>query len=606
MRVNCGFEWHVQLDTGKLFCRCESRMHDDDNFKEIKRILKPSFGESGKVDVSAAFEGQKYKKIVYRFFKDTNCLVDLDEEPPHDLDNDALRTAVYMANALGSDIFKNLIFMRKTIVDGSNTTGFQRTGIIGLNGDFKCGDRTIPISTISLEEDSARKISESESEIIYNIDRLGIPLVEIATGVFEADENEAKEIAMEFGKFTRLFRVRRGIGTIRQDVNLSIEGGSRVELKGFQNIREMDKVISNEAQRQKTLGEIQKEKGYLVDNLEDLEFTDVVGLLIHSQSKLVGNALAKNKAISAMRLEGFSGLFGKYVCENKRFGGEVSDYLKVKLGYGIVHSDELPAYGISEDEKAAISEKLGCKEKDAFVMSIHDAGRENDIISAIAERVKSLLEKVPSEVRLVQDDNTTKFLRPMGGEHRMYVETDLPILQIPDEMMKEAADYKGLTVDVIKEKYGLNDEAIDKLISINKLQDGIKLNKKLGLGFNIIVGVMVEDVRYIKRKFGFNVNGLEIEYILERIADNTIAKDSPRFIMELMALGKASGAKDAIEKYHLNKMNRKDLEAGIRDLIKTANITRPDTIITNLRDRLGHSFDAGEAYELLTEILKNG
>ena len=188
----------------------------------------------------------------------------------------------------------------------------------------------------------------------------------------------------------------------------------------------------------------------------------------------------------------------------------------------------------------------------------------------------------------------------------MYVETDLPILQIPDEMMKEAADYKGLTVDVIKEKYGLNDEAIDKLISINKLQDGIKLNKKLGLGFNIIVGVMVEDVRYIKRKFGFNVNGLEIEYILERIADNTIAKDSPRFIMELMALGKASGAKDAIEKYHLNKMNRKDLEAGIRDLIKTANITRPDTIITNLRDRLGHSFDAGEAYELLTEILKNG
>ncbi len=607
MKIKCGFEWHVQLDTGKLFCRCEPSIHDDTGFREIVRTLKPSFGESGKVDVSAAFEGDRYRRITYRFFEDTDCLVDIDEEPPHDVDSDALRTAVYVSSALGSRIPENLIFMRKTIVDGSNPTGFQRTAVVGLGGSFLSGGRKIPISSISLEEDSARKVSESASETVYNLDRLGIPLVEIATDVLETDEREAKEIALEFGRFTRLFPVRRGIGTIRQDVNLSVEGGSRVELKGFQNIREMDKAIANEAARQNSLIAIQKEKSYLTDNLAGLEAKNINEVFSgYEGSKLIKNALSANKTISAAKLEGFASVLGAYVCENKRFGGEISDYLKVKTGYGIIHSDELPAYGIDQDRKDAISKKLGCGDKDAFFFSIHDAGKEDSIMTAVSERIKNLLNGVPSEVRLVQDDNTTRFLRPVGGEHRMYVETDLPILKLDEKTISSAKGYSGLTVDSVKKKYGMTDEFLDKLISVNRLQEAIRAHEKLGLGFNTIVGVMVEDYRYTKRKFGFGVPDSDVEFLLEGVAKNRIAKDAPRFIMELMALGKARTAADAVEKYGLKKMGRKELESAVRKLVKAAKITRPDTVITNLRDRLGHSFDAGEAYEILSKVLKNG
>ena len=253
MKIKCGFEWHVQIDSGKLFCRCKSEIKENKGYEEIKRLIRPSFGEEGRIDVSAEFEGMKTRKITYKLFEDTDCLVDIDEEPPHEIDESALSTGVNLSCALNSYLLKNLVFMRKTIVDGSNTTGFQRTAILAVNGEFPFMDKKIKIDTISIEEDSARKETENGHETVYFLDRIGIPLIEIATGIIDTDENEAKEIAMQFGKFTRLFNVKRGIGTIRQDVNLSIEGGKRVELKGFQNIREMDKVILNEARRQQSL-----------------------------------------------------------------------------------------------------------------------------------------------------------------------------------------------------------------------------------------------------------------------------------------------------------------------------------------------------------------
>jgi glutamyl-tRNA(Gln) amidotransferase subunit E len=606
MKVKCGFEWHVQLDGGKLFCRCKPVMHDENTCDfEVKRLLRPSFGESGRIDQSAKFEAETNKNITYKVFLDSDCLVDLDEEPPHEPDHKALETAFEMANALDTTLFKNLIFMRKTIVDGSNTSGFQRTATIGEGGKFRVAKHDIGISSISIEEDSARKDEEDAKHVVYKLDRLGIPLVEISTEVIETNETEAKEIALAFGRFTRLFDVRRGIGTIRQDVNLSIEGGSRVELKGFQNIREVDKAILNEAKRQAALIAIKKEKAYLLEDLDSARIMDISEVLKNSQSSIIMNAPSKGKGVFGIRLVGFKGVLGTELIENKRFGTEVGDYLRVKENGGIIHSDELPAYGITEEEKKAVWKKLECTGDDAFLFSICESSKQLDVKEAIKTRIKELLTSVPSEVRAVNADNTTSFLRPLGGKDRMYVETDLPIVPVDKKTLEKAEEFKGFNADSLKEKYDLGEEHLNLLIGVNKLNTAIKIKKKTRLPFSTIISVLVDDYRYIKRRFGLDLSDHEMESVLSDIAEDTIAKDASRFIFESIALGKGKTIQEIIKKYDLKKKGRKTLESAIKKLLSSAKFDS-DTLITNLRDKFGFSFEAREAYEIASKLLKNG
>ena len=603
MKIKCGFEWHVQIDSGKLFCRCKSEIKENKGYEEIKRLIRPSFGEEGRIDVSAEFEGMKTRKITYKLFEDTDCLVDIDEEPPHEIDESALSTGVNLSCALNSYLLKNLVFMRKTIVDGSNTTGFQRTAILAVNGEFPFMDKKIKIDTISIEEDSARKETENGHETVYFLDRIGIPLIEIATGIIDTDENEAKEIAMQFGKFTRLFNVKRGIGTIRQDVNLSIEGGKRVELKGFQNIREMDKVILNEARRQQSLIKIKNESGYLAKNL-DGKTTDIKEVFNGTESNLVKNAVKNGKSIAGIKLEGLKGILGTYICENKRFGGEISDYLKVKLNYGIIHSDELPAYGITEDVKKSIAKKLGCGENDAFLFSICDRGYEEKTMETVKERIKNLLNDVPSEVRLVQEDNTTRFLRPMGGKDRMYVETDLPIIEIDSKTLEDGKNYIGMTVDSIKDSLGISDEFLDQLISARKLDEAMYLNKKTGLPFSIIIQIAVEEWKYIKRKFGVEINSSGMEDLLEKIKEGKIVRDAARVIMEEIALFGKQNIEEIIKNKKLEKRSESELKDEIKKLVRDGKIEKIDSLIVNLKDRIGITFEAKDAYRIASEIIK--
>ncbi len=603
MKIKCGFEWHVQIDSGKLFCRCKSEIKDDKDFKEIKRTIRPSFGEEGRIDTSAEFEGEKMKTILYKFFDDTDCLVDVDEEPPHEVDNDALSTAVNISCALDTYILKDIVFMRKTIVDGSNTTGFQRTATLAVNGKFKFRDKNIKIDTVSIEEDSARKENEAGNQITYFLDRIGIPLVEIATGIIDTDENEAKDIAMEFGKFTRLFNVKRGIGTIRQDVNLSIEGGKRVELKGFQNIREMDKVILNEAKRQESLIKIKKDFSYLAEGIRK-DYSNIEEVVSTSDSNILKNAIKIGKKIVGIRLINMKGLLGTYICEGKRFGGEISDYLKIKLGYGIIHSDELPAYGINEKIKQDIAKKLGCLEDDSFLFSICDSGYEDKVIDTIIERIKSLLADVPSEVRLVQSDNTTRFLRPMGGKDRMYVETDLPIVHINRDILEKGKKYANLTVDSLKESLGISDEYLDQLISARKLDEAVEMNKKLGIDFGIIIQIAVENWKFIKRKFGVEIKTETIESIIKEVKNGRITKEGALALMENMALGDIYDVEKIIEDKKLEKVSRDRLSEEVKKLMHDGKLEKIDSLIINLKDRLGPTFEAKDAYEIATEMTK--
>ncbi len=253
LKFKSGLEIHQQLDTNKLFCNCSSVLRSDEPDLIATRRLHAVAGEKGEVDIAAQYQASLKKEFVYEFYKDNNCLVELDEEPPREINREALKIALQIAILLNCKVFPIAQIMRKTVIDGSNTSGFQRTVLIAYGGFVETSYGKVKIDTICLEEDSARKISEDNNKIIYKLDRLGIPLIEIATAPEIKSPEQARETALHIGEILRSCKVKRGIGTIRQDINISIHGEKRVELKGVQDMKIFVKIIENEVLRQKKL-----------------------------------------------------------------------------------------------------------------------------------------------------------------------------------------------------------------------------------------------------------------------------------------------------------------------------------------------------------------
>lgn len=254
--LKVGLEIHQQLDTGKLFCSCPSEIRDDAPDKTIKRVLRASAGETGDVDIAARAEMEKQKYFVFEYYEDTNCLVELDEEPPHPINTVALAIVLQIARMVDADVVDEVHIMRKTVVDGSNVSGFQRTALVARNGnmdvEFDDGNKSrIAVDTLCLEEDAARIINKEKDFDTYRLDRLGIPLIELATGPDMHTPQQVKEVAAYIGMLLRSTgKVKRGLGTIRQDVNVSIIDGARAEIKGVQDLRLLDKVVELEVVRQ--------------------------------------------------------------------------------------------------------------------------------------------------------------------------------------------------------------------------------------------------------------------------------------------------------------------------------------------------------------------
>src|SRR3989338_6455224 len=251
--LKSGLEIHQQLDVGKLFCNCPSILRQDAPDFVIKRKLHAVAGESGEIYKAAAFEAAKEKEFVYEAYNDTTCLVELDEEPPHAINQDALKIALQISLLLNCEIIPVTQIMRKTVIDGSNTSGFQRTLLIARNGYIETPEGRVGIQSIALEEDAARIIRQEGNAVVYRLDRLGIPLIEIATFPDIKTPQQAREAALHLGEILRACKVKRGIGTIRQDVNMSIKGGERIEIKGVQEPALIEKTIINETERQKIL-----------------------------------------------------------------------------------------------------------------------------------------------------------------------------------------------------------------------------------------------------------------------------------------------------------------------------------------------------------------
>ncbi len=451
--LKVGIEIHQQLDTKhKLFCYCPTIQRDvsESNF-EFFRYLRLKKSEIGEEDRAAKEEVARSKKFIYKAY-DTTCLVEADEEPPRELNLEALKIAIQIAKMLNMEFVDEVHVMRKIVIDGSNTTGFQRTALVAFDGYIDAGDR-VRIATLCLEEEACRKIEDRGDSVIYSLDRLGIPLVEIGTYPDIKTPQQAKEVAAKLGMILRSTgKVKRGLGTIRQDVNISIRDGARVEIKGVQTLDILDKIVEYEVIRQINLLKIRdelKERNASVVK----KVVDVTDVFKNTKSKVIKRA----KCVKAILLKGFAGLVGREIQPGRRLGTEFADIAKMFGLGGIFHTDELPAYGISEQEVEMLRNAVGAEENDAVVMAAGDAVRVERALQRIAERAEYCLIGVPEETRKANEDGTTSYMRPLPGAARMYPETDVPAVKITEEMLD--VEIPELIEDRAKrysEKYGLS------------------------------------------------------------------------------------------------------------------------------------------------------
>ena len=271
--LKCGIEIHQQLKGRKLFSNVDSKLNSNNPDRKIKRNLRKSSNEYGKEDVAAQYQSKKNLDYFYEIHNNSTSLVELDEEPPKLISKSALETAIKVSKILNCEIIPAVQIMRKTVIDGSNTSGFQRTGIVGINGYINTSKGKVSINSVIIEEDSARRISETKDSVTFRLDRLGIPLIEITTGPDMKDPDHVLEVAKKIGMILRSTNeVMRGIGTIRQDVNISIKNTNRVELKGVQDINSITKIIDNEISRQMEEIKINRKESSHVRNIKS-DFT---------------------------------------------------------------------------------------------------------------------------------------------------------------------------------------------------------------------------------------------------------------------------------------------------------------------------------------------
>lgn len=455
----CGLEIHQQLNTAKkLFCRCPAGIYQrgEDYDAELIRHMRPTLSELGEYDGTALMEFKTRKDIIYRIKDETACTYDIDDTPPFPINREALDIALEVALLLKTNIVGELHITRKQYLDGSIPTGFQRTTIVGIEGEIPISKKMIRIKQISLEEDSCREVSDCGHQRIYTTDRLGIPLLEPVTYPDMLTPDEAAEA----GHYLRFLirstgKSRTGIGAGRQDVNVSIDGGQRVEIKGVAHIRWIPELTHNEAFRQKGLLEIKK---ILKDRVADQDSWSLKTKTFNPAEFGIHRGplydlYSQNDCLLAVNLPKFKGLLSFFLQPGKSFADELSGRLQVIACLNqpnLTSSEDLgfntPGFNIDFDTWELIRRSLGSQSEDAQVII---RGPEEDMktaIETIEERCRFAFDGVPNETRKSFPDGTTIFERVLPGADRMYPDTDSAPIPIEDEQIEIIRDRLPLSV----------------------------------------------------------------------------------------------------------------------------------------------------------------
>ena len=574
--LKAGLEIHQQLNTEhKLFCRCPTLLRDtDDSNYEFYRYLRPTQSEMGETDRAALEEAKVIRKFRYKAYPST-CLVENDEEPPRELNEEAIDTTLMITRLLNMQPVDELHTMRKIVIDGSNTAGFQRTSLAATDGYIETSEGRVGVDVLCLEEDAAQRVGEEADTVVFSLDRLGIPLVEIGTAPDIVSPAHARETAEQIGMILRSTgAVKRGIGTIRQDVNISIAEGARVEIKGVQELDLIETIVRYEALRQVRLLEIRKElreRGATVGGT-----TDVTQIFENTDSSVIKRAIKKG-CVLALRLRGFGGMVGAEIQPDRRLGSEFSDRAKKAGVGGVFHTDELPAYGITDAEVDALRDFVGAEAEDCVVIVADLCDRAADAIEAVFTRAEQALAGIPEETRKMLPDGTSAYLRPLPGAARMYPETDVPPVLISGRIdgipIPELLSDKK---DRYVREYDLSEDLARKMVYSRYLDVFEEVMGSVNVDAALVVRTLTATLTEL-RKDGVRIGEFSDRHFLELfglVADNTIAKEGIIDILRVLAKQPERPVADVAESIGIVGMD----ETEIADTIARIVVERSDFV----------------------------
>ncbi len=565
----CGIEIHQRLDTDtKLFCRCPTTLSEQEEDSQVHRFLRPVPGESGEVDRAARFEFLQDREFTYTVYDDTSCLVELDEEPPHPIDREAVETALEVALIMGCSIPDEAHIMRKTVIDGSNTSGFQRTSLIGLDGSIETKEGRVNIEDIELEEESAG-IGSGENQ--FRLDRLGIPLIEIGTDDSIKNPPHAKNVAKKIGMFLRSTgNVKRGIGSIRQDVNVSIEGGARVEIKGFQDVEGLDQLVRNEVERQKALIELKEELSESDDRNpeQDPGITDVTDIFRGCENQIVSKILESGGKVFASTVP-LAGLMNRELCEGHTLGAELADYARAQGVNGMIHTDEdLEGYNLKEEFKE-LSDEIKDLETEAIVVVAGNPDKAEKAVEAVVDRATRCFEDIPEETRDAAPDFTTSYSRPLPGSARMYPETDIPPLVLGDEYIDSIRSELPETLDEKKERFAeeLGEQMAEQLFSSGRISLFESLESYVDLDSRTVANFVVNIMADVESRYdleAFSIPESSIIEILELFEEEKVGKDALSVLVKEMAENPDRSPEEIVDEKDLGAMG----EGEVREIVQ--------------------------------------
>lgn len=568
--LKCGVEIHQQLDTHKLFCGCSSGSQEEPK-SEIRRRLRAVAGELGEVDAAALHEVFRAKEFHYMVYPHSSCLVEMDCEPPHPMNPEALGIGLTMSAMLSCEIPDEIHVMRKQVVDGSNTTGFQRTAIVGLKGSLQTQMGRVGITNVSVEEEACQILGTDEKSVTYGLDRLSIPLVEIGTSPDIKSPEQAREVCQAIGMFLRSTgKVKRGIGTIRQDINISVREGARIEVKGAQELRLIPTLVEKEAERQLALVQIMndlKDKGFLMIPHEG---TDVTQIFANASSNIT-----RGKTTYALNVPGLSGLFRKKLTQTRTLGNEMANYAKVKAGVkGIIHTDEeLEKYGLA-GEFRSLAKFMDAKESDILVIVSGDESHCKKAISAVADRTNQLLKGVPEETRKALENGDSEFMRPLPGSARMYPETDIPPIPLEHKNLEHIRkNLPELIEDKIarfSKQYKLQEELARQVIQ-NGMADSFEKGVKILIEPVLVASTLTSTLTYLRRE-SVPVENLTERHFLEifkSLHEKKFSKEKLPDILRIQAENPLLDIHHVLDKAGAEAITMEQLRHIVRDVVST-------------------------------------
>ncbi|MBD3228157.1 MAG: Glu-tRNA(Gln) amidotransferase subunit GatE [Candidatus Lokiarchaeota archaeon] len=604
--LKAGIEIHQELNTNsKLFCRCEPELTTEDPDFILQRNFRPVLGEMGEFDKAMLVEYQKGLMIQYEGYDDYSCSYEIDETPPFEIDWESLRIGVILCLLFNMKPIQELHVCRKNYLDGSVPCGFQRTTIFGLNGYIEINDKKYGVNTLCIEEDAARKVDYDEKNkiITYRLDRLGIPLVEIVTDPDIKSPQEFEEIAFNLGLLLRSSGlVKRGIGTIRQDINVSIKEGARVEIKGVQKLEWIKGLIDNEIERQKNLIKITKEmkKRGLSKSDFDVEYINLSKTLKNTHFKPLKSALKKNQKVFGIKAPKMQDLLGSEIQNNKSFGKEIAEKLRSITGLkGLIHSDEnLKKYKIHENEIQAINKQLSIEDNDAFIFVFGPENKAIKSLDVIIRRLKMALDGVPTETRKARETLDTEFIRELHGGKRLYPDTDMhPIFirdELIDELKSDIPEYPWEIISRIKNTYDIDENYIIDLILDKNLHLFERIMSKLDVDPKLVCVTLLQTLKALGRKNIpiENISDENLLSIFKALDSKKIAKEAIDDILPLMATKPNLSLEDILKDLDIKRISKDSVDNIIDEIIEK----NKDFIVENGE----RSFNA-----LMGDVMKN-